>query len=97
MIAISQQDGGGSAATESKQSKPVEVYPSPNRAEVSYQQRFAESAHPLEPDPEPAGYTDEDEAPDWIEKARLKQVARVAASEAAIDAMYTAKSKPKAI
>ena len=55
----------------------------------------AEFAHPLEPEPEPMRYCDEDEAPDWIEKARLKQVARVAASEAAIDAMYTAKLKPK--
>ena len=97
LIAIAQQDGGGSEAAQPKQPKPVEVDPAPKRAEVSYQQRFAELAHPLEPDPEPAGYTDEDEAPDWIEKARLKQVARVAASEAAIDAMYTAKSKPKAV
>jgi len=95
LIAIAQQEAGPTEPTEPQPPQLVSTDPVPKQAEVSYQQRFAELAHPLEPEPEPMRYCDEDEAPDWIEKARLKQVARVAASEAAIDAMYTAKLKPK--
>jgi len=96
LIAIAQQERGPAETSAPKKQEPETPDPAPPPAETSYQQRFAELAHPLEPDPEPANYTDEDDAPDWIEKARLKQVARVAASEAAIDAMYAEKAQPKA-
>ena len=96
LIAIAQQEAVPMERAAPKTPEPKTPDAAPKPAEVSYQQRFAELAHPLEPDPQPLGDEDEVDAPDWIEKARQKQVARIAASEAAIEVMYPATAKHKA-
>jgi serine/threonine protein kinase len=95
LIATVQKEAGPAPVEDTpKQMKAIAPDPAPARPEVSFKQRFAELALPLEPDLEPSQASEEDE-PDWIEKARQKQQARLAEAEAAMETYLTQKAKPR--